>query len=116
MSAFYLNIATVVLLLTVPAVSFAEDAGGSTSAENSFQQLSVSIGEHGNIFLEGSAVSSKQLKSFINQLPNAEDYEITVLAHEEADSTQVLNVMNICCNYKVAKVKLVYTPNWDHKG
>ena len=96
--------------------SFAEDGTPKPVSESSFQQLAVAIGEHGNIFLEGASISSKQLKSFINRLHNAEDYEITVLAHDEADSQLVLQVMDICCNYKVGKVKLVYTPNWDHKG
>lgn len=116
MSVLYPKITALTLMIAVPTVSFAEESKRSISSENSFQQLSVSVGEHGNIFLEGAAVSVKQLKSFISQLANAEDYEITVLAHEEADSQQVLEVMDVCCNHKVGKVKLLYTPNRDHKG
>ena len=110
------KLATFVLFL-IGAVHYSVSENiPSQVSENSYKKLMISVGENGNVFIEGAAVSLAQLKKFINELEQAEDYEISVLADSNADSDTVLKVMDICCNYKVGKVKLIYAPDWDHKG
>lgn len=107
--------ACVLLLVGVAQSSVAANTPKPLS-ESTYSKLTVSVGENGNVFIEGAAVSLAQLKKFINGLEQPEDYEISVFADSNADSDTVLKVMDICCNYKVGKVKLVYAPDWDHKS
>ena len=111
----FLHIFVICLTCSIAVSQVREDAFVSTS-DTLYQELQISINAEGSVFLEGASVSNRQLKNFINDLHNAEDYAIVVVADDEADSEQVLKEMNICCNYKIAKVKLVYSPSWNAKG
>lgn len=84
--------------------------------EKSYEGPQVRIKNDGQLSIDGVAVSYKELNQFMEHCPDASAIIVTVLAGEEVSSSQVLRVMNICCNYKIGKVRLIYSPSWNHKS
>ena len=98
-----------------PSFLMAEDSSASESSQIFEADTQVMINQDGLVLLDGIEVSLKQLSDFMNNHPDGEDAVIVVIADEEAEAQVVIKVMDICCNYKT-KVKLIYTPSWNHKS
>lgn len=100
----------------MPLVSRAEKQASVQVTDAEFEQINISIDGDGRVYLEGMSVSIKELKEFIEAYANGDKAIVVVVADEEATAGLVLRVMNICCNYKINKVKLIYSPTWNHKS
>jgi biopolymer transport protein ExbD len=88
-----------------------------TAGEGSVIKYSrIHIGSEGTISLDGVMVSQKYLRMLMNEPPVAPEEVVMISADEEASADEVLKVMDICCNYKARKIRLVYAPAWNHKS
>lgn len=100
----------------IPVSAYAEDQGSALVTDAEFEQINISIDSDGRVCLEGMPVSIKELKEFISSYVDGDKAIVVVVADEESTAELVLRVMNICCNYKINKVKLIYSPAWNHKS
>jgi biopolymer transport protein ExbD len=79
-------------------------------------EVRVEIAHNGSLYLNGSTTTLSQLKTFFEEEPQNPDDSVLVIADDEAVKENVLRVMNICCNHKYRRVRLIYHPNWIDKS
>jgi biopolymer transport protein ExbD len=79
-------------------------------------EVRVEIAHNGSLYLNGSTTTLSQLKIFFEEEPQNPDDSVLVVADDEVMKEDVLKVMDICCNHKYRRVRLIYNPNWIDKS
>ena len=107
------------MLLVLPLSAL--DNSSTNKSLDSFEQIPaeeirVEINRDGSIFLNGSSTDLSHLKAFFQDEPKNPNCSVLVIADDEARHEDVIRVLEICCNYKYEKVKLVYQPVTINKG
>ncbi len=85
-------------------------------AESSSEEVRVEIASDGAVYLNGDLKTLSQLKSFFNEVPENPSDSVLVIADEAVKKTLVIRIMDICCNYKYSRVRLIYQPVWIEKS
>jgi biopolymer transport protein ExbD len=85
-------------------------------ADSLGDEVRVEIASDGALYLNGDLKTLTQLKSFFNELPESPNDSVLVIADEAVKKTLVIRVMDICCNYKYNRVRLIYQPVWINKS
>ena len=87
-----------------------------TVTDSSNDEVRVEIASDGAVYLNGDLKSLSQLKSFFNEIPENPNDSVLVIADEAVKKALVIRIMDICCNYKYNRVRLIYQPVWVEKS